>query len=81
VAGRTEWKNHEAHASRGTRSTTSSRDVQREIGYISQATPMLITTNSMNDHSVYLIQLAAARCVRQASAIETNKANKSMMPK
>ncbi len=30
--------------------------LQRDIGYISQATPTLITTNNVSDHSVYLIQ-------------------------
>jgi hypothetical protein len=56
-------------------------DVQREMGYINQATPTLMTTNSANDHSMYLIQFDAVRCVRHASAMETNRANETMMPK
>jgi hypothetical protein len=51
------------------------------MGYISQATLTLITTNNANDHRVYLIQFDPVRCVRHASAMETNKANNSMMPK
>lgn len=51
------------------------------MGYISQATLRLITTNNANDHRVYLIQFDAVRCVRHASAMETSKANNSMMPK
>jgi hypothetical protein len=51
------------------------------MGYINQATPTLMTTNSANDHSMYLIQFDAVRCVRHASAMETNRANETMMPK
>jgi hypothetical protein len=51
------------------------------MGYISQATAILITINSVNDKRVYLIQVDAERWVRHASAMETNRANKSMVAK
>ena len=70
----------EAHVRRNA-ATGWRDDVQREMGYINQATPTLMTTNSANDHSVYLIQFDAVRCVRHASAMETNRANESKMPK
>jgi hypothetical protein len=55
--------------------------LQRETGYISQATPTPISTNSANDHSAYLTPPELVRCVRHASTSETSSANSSRAPK
>lgn len=69
---------------RGRREEIAARtaeEAQREIGYIIHATPTPIATNKLSDHSVYLIQPAAVRWVRHASAMETSSANNSIAPK
>ena len=48
-----------------------------ENGYISQAIPTPIMTNSANDHSACLTRSAAVRCVRHASARDTSAAKVS----
>lgn len=59
----------------------TAEEAQREIGYINHPTPTLIITNKVSDQSVYLIQPAAVRWVRHASAMETSNANNSVAPK
>jgi hypothetical protein len=70
-----------ARGSRDEIAVRTAEQAQREIGYINHPTPTLITKNKMSDHSVYLIQPAAVRWVRQASAMETSNANNSIAPK
>src|SRR5580692_642137 len=55
--------------------------IQRDIGYISQATPRPTSTNNANDHRTYLTPPARVRCERHASANETSSANSSIAPK
>jgi hypothetical protein len=56
-------------------------NAQREMGYISHATPTPTRTNSANDHNAYLTPPGLARCVKHASATETSSANSSIAPK
>src|SRR6202162_926588 len=55
--------------------------LQREIGYISQATPTPTSTKSAKDQSAYLTPPVLVRCVRHASATETSSANSSIAPR
>src|SRR5271155_2581640 len=57
------------------------RILQREMGYISQATPTPISTNSANDQSAYLRPPARVRWDRHASATEIRSANSSIAPR
>jgi hypothetical protein len=70
-----------ANAPRASRRMRRREILQREMGYISHATPTPTSTNSANDHTAYLTPSELERCVRQASTSETSSANNSMAPK
>jgi hypothetical protein len=57
------------------------RKSQRESGYMAQAIPTAMTTNSAKDHAAYLTRSAAVRCVRHASAKDASAAKISSVEK